>query len=91
MYPRGGNGGAQAILDAEALARLLDKFDDPLTALQAYEDERREVTRKIVLTNRDQPPDYIIETVERLTHGKPFERIEDIISPTVWRFGSVIC
>ena len=36
----------------------------PPAALQAYEDERRDVTNKIVLTNREQPPDYIIETVE---------------------------
>ena len=81
MYPRGGNGGAQAILDAEALARLLDDMDDPVAALRAYEDERLAVTGEIVLTNRDQPPDFIIETVENLTGGEPFERIEDVIDP----------
>jgi 2-polyprenyl-6-methoxyphenol hydroxylase-like FAD-dependent oxidoreductase len=81
MYPRGGNGGAQAILDAEALARLLAKIDDPMAALLAYEDERRDVTSKIILTNRDQPPDYIIETVDVLTGGEPFDRIEDVIDP----------
>ncbi|NQU70048.1 MAG: flavin-dependent oxidoreductase [Rhodospirillales bacterium] len=81
MYPRGGNGGAQAILDAEALARLLDEFDDPMAALLAYEDERRDVTSEIVLTNRDQPPDYIIETVDALTGGEPFKTIEDVIDP----------
>ena len=81
MYPRGGNGGAQAILDAEALARLLDGFDDPVAALQAYENERLDPTSEIVLTNRDQPPDYIIETVEALTGGEPFERIEDVVDP----------
>ena len=81
MYPRGGNGGAQAILDAEALARLLTEIDDPMAALLAYEDERREVTTKIVLTNRDQPPDYIIETVDALTGGEPFDRIDDVIDP----------
>ena len=81
MYPRGGNGGAQAILDAEALARLLDALDDPLAALRAYEDERRDIVNEIVLTNRDQPPDHIIEAVEALTGGEPFERIEDVIDP----------
>jgi 2-polyprenyl-6-methoxyphenol hydroxylase-like FAD-dependent oxidoreductase len=81
MYPRGGNGGAQAILDAEALARLLAETDDPVAALKAYEDERLEATGKIVLTNRDQPPDHIIETVENLTGGQRFERIEDVIDP----------
>ena len=81
MYPRGGNGGAQAILDAEALARLLDELDDPLAALRAYEDERLDIVNEIVLTNRDQPPDHIIEAVEALTGGEPFERIEDVIDP----------
>ena len=82
MYPRGGNGGAQAILDAEALARLLDEIDDPLAALRAYEKERLDVTNEIVLTNRKQPPDYIIEIVDKLTDGEPFDRIEDVIDPT---------
>ena len=40
-----------------------------------------EITSKIVLTNRDQPPDYIIETVDKLTGGEPFEDIEDVIDP----------
>ncbi len=81
MYPRGGNGGAHAILDAEALARLLDGMTDPLAALRAYEDERLPVTGEIVLTNRDQPPDHIIEAVDALTGGEPFDRIEDVIDP----------
>ena len=81
MYPRGGNGGAQAILDAECLARCLDKEATPQAALSAYQSERLEVTNKIVLTNRVAPPDYIIETVENLTGGKPFNRIEDVIDP----------
>ena len=81
MYPRGGNGGAHAILDAEALARLLVETDDPVAALKAYEAERLEVTSEIVLANRRQPPDYIIETVEALTGGEPFDRIEDVVDP----------
>ena len=81
MYPRGGNGGAQAILDAEALARLLAEIDNPRAALRAYEDERRDIANAVVLTNREQPPDHIIEIVESLTGGEPFERIEDVIDP----------
>jgi 5-methylphenazine-1-carboxylate 1-monooxygenase len=81
MYPRGGNGGAQAILDAEAIARLLDEMDNPIQALQAYEDKRLAVTSNIVMTNRAQPPDVIIEKVEELTGGEPFARLEDIIDP----------
>ena len=81
MYPRGGNGGAQAILDAETLSRLLGEMDDPVAAFKAYENERLTVTSEIVMTNRDQPPDFIIETVETLTGGAPFERLEDVIDP----------
>src|SRR5882672_3705069 len=40
MYPQGGNGGAQAILDAATLARLLASEADALAALKAYEDAR---------------------------------------------------
>jgi len=79
MYPRGGNGGAQAILDAECLTRLLGENEDPVAALQAFEAERLDIVNRIVLTNREQPPDYIIETVENLTGGAPFDRIEDVI------------
>ena len=81
MYPRGGNGGAQAILDAECLACLLTEEADPLAALLMFEAKRLKTVNKIVLTNRDQPPDYIIETVENLTGGAPFDQIEDVIDP----------
>ena len=37
------------------------------------------MTSRIVRTNRDKPPDYIIETVDHLTKGAPFDRIEDVI------------
>ena len=56
-------------------------MNDPLAALRAYEEERLEATGKIVLTNRATPPDYIIEKVDELTGGEPFERIEDVIDP----------
>ena len=78
MYPRGVNGGVHAILGAQYLARFLEKFDDPQFALSAYEEERLNVTNKIVLINRTQPSNYIIETVETLTLGEPFDRIEDV-------------
>jgi 5-methylphenazine-1-carboxylate 1-monooxygenase len=52
----------------------------PEAALKAYETERLPKTSNIVLTNRTVPPDYIIETVDELTGGKPFGRIEDVVS-----------
>ncbi|GAA4392275.1 flavin-dependent oxidoreductase [Tsukamurella soli] len=80
MYPRGGNGAAQAILDAEALAACLATTSDPFTALAEYESERLPIVNKIVLTNRETPPDALIEEVERRTGGGTFERIDDVIS-----------
>ena len=80
MYPRGANGGAQAILDAEFLSELLKTMPDPVAALTAYEADRLPKTTRIVLTNRSTPPDYIIESVDELTGGNPFSSIEDILS-----------
>ena len=80
MYPRGGNGGAQAILDGELLSGLLKDMKDPVAAFQAYEADRMPTTTRIVHTNRSTPPDTIIETVEDLTGGKPFRHIDDVIS-----------
>jgi len=80
MYPRGGNGAAQAILDAEALAGHLSQQRHPKAALADYEKERLPIVNNIVLTNRASPPDVLIETVEERTGGAIFERIEDVIS-----------
>jgi 2-polyprenyl-6-methoxyphenol hydroxylase-like FAD-dependent oxidoreductase len=80
MYPQGGNGGAQAILDAAMLARLLESEADPVAALKAYEDARRPATSKIVLQNRSAPPNVIVDTVEQRTGGKRFDKLDDIIT-----------
>jgi 2-polyprenyl-6-methoxyphenol hydroxylase-like FAD-dependent oxidoreductase len=80
MYPRGSNGSAQALIDARVLAELLAASADPLPALQEYERRRLPPTARIVETNRTVPPDYIIMKVDELTGGRPFERLEDVIS-----------
>jgi 2-polyprenyl-6-methoxyphenol hydroxylase-like FAD-dependent oxidoreductase len=80
MYPRGSNGAGQAILDAAALAESLATHADPIAALQAYEDERREVTANVVRMNRTNPPDAILREVHLRSGDKPFRRIEDLIS-----------
>jgi 5-methylphenazine-1-carboxylate 1-monooxygenase len=81
MYPRGGNGAAQAIIDASAIAPLLAETADPRVALQAYEADRRPTTAKISLTNRSEPPDVIIDLVETRSNGQKFARIEDVVTP----------
>src|SRR5262245_5850059 len=80
MYPQGGNGGAQAILDAATLARLLGSEADPVAALKAYEDARLPATSRIVLQNRSAPPNVIVDTVEQRTGGKRFDKLDDVIS-----------
>jgi len=81
MYPRGSNGSAQAIVDARTLADLIAQSHGGAVAmLQAYEAARLEPTAKVVLTNRQAPPDLIIIKVEELTGGKPFNNIDDVIS-----------
>lgn len=81
VYPRGGNGAAQAILDANAIARHLGQHADPAAALIAYEAERLPLTTKVVHASRNEPPNTIINRVEELSGGRPFQRIEDLIDP----------
>ena len=80
MYPQGGNGGAQAIIDAATLARLLAGEPDPVAALRAYEAARLPATSRIVLQNRSAPPNVIVDTVEQRTGGKRFDKLDDVIS-----------
>ncbi len=80
MYPRGSNGSAQALIDARTLADELSKASDPQVALKSYENLRLAPTSKIVLTNRATPPDFIIMKADELSGGKPFEKIDDLIS-----------
>ena len=80
MYPRGSNGAAQAIIDARTLAELLARGGDPRAALLDYEQARLDTTARIVRTNRQHPPDYIIMKVDELTGGRPFANIDAVIS-----------
>jgi 5-methylphenazine-1-carboxylate 1-monooxygenase len=79
MYPQGGNGGAQAIIDAATLARLLVGEADPVVALKGYEAARLPPTSRIVLQNRSAPPNVIVDTVEQRTGGRRFDKLEDVI------------
>jgi 5-methylphenazine-1-carboxylate 1-monooxygenase len=79
MVPRGSNGAMQAILDARTVADALAQADEPDAALRAYESARLPRANEIVLRNRTTPPDSLIETVQRRTGNRPFERLEDVI------------
>ena len=68
MYPVGSNGASQAVLDARSLARHL-MADRPVTALAAYETERRPLTSDIVLNNRKGRPERVIGVLEERARG----------------------
>ncbi|MBN34088.1 MAG: flavin-dependent oxidoreductase [Rhodospirillaceae bacterium] len=81
MYPIGSNGASQAILDADALARAMADYADPVEALQAYEQERLTTTSAIVWANRGQGPEQVMQMVEdRAPDG--FADLDDVISQT---------
>jgi len=66
MYPIGSNGATQAIIDAETLARNLAAATtgDVAGALAAYEAERLPPTAKIVMANRANGPDHVLQLAE---------------------------
>ncbi len=80
MMPRGSNGAAQAIIDAEVLADFLAGTSDWAQALQDYDNARRETVGNVVLANRGIAPDAILRVVEERTGGEPFADINDVIS-----------
>ncbi|HLJ01351.1 MAG TPA: flavin-dependent oxidoreductase [Bradyrhizobium sp.] len=80
MVPRGSNGAGQAILDTRAMTSALVAHADPVAAFAAYEKQRLEVTTRVVLTNRTNPPDAILREVYQRTKDRPFKAIDDVIS-----------
>ncbi|OCW58240.1 flavin-dependent oxidoreductase [Hoeflea olei] len=79
MYPIGSNGASQAILDARILGRTLIENGLSEEALAAYEEDRRPATTRIVLANRGNGPDQIMEVVEQKCEGL-FDSIDEVMS-----------
>ena len=79
MYPIGSNGASQAILDARVLAREIKAHGPTAAALAAYEAERRPATARIVLANRGNGPEQVMQLVEERAPGG-YGRIEDVLS-----------
>ncbi|MET0589304.1 MAG: FAD-dependent oxidoreductase [Novosphingobium sp.] len=65
MYPIGSNGATQGIIDARVLAFHIATVPDVATALTQYEEARREPTSAIVLGNRAQGPDMVLEVARQ--------------------------
>jgi 2-polyprenyl-6-methoxyphenol hydroxylase-like FAD-dependent oxidoreductase len=64
MYPIGSNGASQAILDARALTAAIMHLGPTPDALARYEAERRPRTSGIVLANRKNGPEQVMQIVE---------------------------
>ncbi|MGE0563640.1 MAG: flavin-dependent oxidoreductase [Pseudolabrys sp.] len=79
MYPIGSNGASQAILDARVLTReILDKGETQ-AALEAYEAERRPATTQLVLLNRGNGPEQVMQLVEeRAPNG--YDKVTEVLS-----------
>jgi 2-polyprenyl-6-methoxyphenol hydroxylase-like FAD-dependent oxidoreductase len=82
MYPIGSNGASQAILDARTLAFELASGADSGSGIDAalarYESARLPATTKLVLANRANGPEQVMQMAhERAPQG--FARVEDVI------------
>jgi 5-methylphenazine-1-carboxylate 1-monooxygenase len=79
MYPIGSNGASQAILDARVLTREILAHGATHAALAAYEAERRPVTTDLVMLNRRNGPEQVMQLVEeRAPDG--FDVVTDVLS-----------
>lgn len=79
MYPRGGNGACQAIVDGHVLAEKLAATEDVHAALIDYENDRREVVNKIVMANRGEGYEVIRRMVAERTKAERFDDIETVL------------
>jgi 5-methylphenazine-1-carboxylate 1-monooxygenase len=80
MYPIGSNGASQAILDARVLTSCLQYYRGDLErGLERYDALRRPATAKIVLANRDDGPEAVLQLVEdRAPDG--FSKLEEVVT-----------
>ena len=81
MYPIGSNGATQAILDARMLGRCFCEHGQTAQALTAYDDDRRPKCNAVVLANRGNGPDQVMQVVEERSGGE-FSNIDDVLSET---------
>ena len=79
MYPIGSNGASQAILDARVLTREILSHGATDAALAAYEAERRPATSDLVMLNRRNGPEQVMQIVEeRAPNG--YQVVTDVLS-----------
>jgi 2-polyprenyl-6-methoxyphenol hydroxylase-like FAD-dependent oxidoreductase len=80
MYPRGGNGITQAMIDARVLAeQLVAHPDDPQAAFDAFDAIRREPVNRIVENMRGEGYEVVRRIVADRTDHQPFDDIEAVL------------
>ncbi|KAB1641223.1 FAD-dependent monooxygenase [Gulosibacter chungangensis] len=80
MYPRGGNGACQSIVDGRVIAEKLAAHpENPERALQEFEAERLERVNRLVLANRGEAYEVIRRLVQDRTDAQPFDDIEQVL------------
>lgn len=80
MYPRGGNGITQAMIDARVIVEQLAQHpEDPSSAFAAYGEVRRGPVTRIVDNMRGEGYEVIRRIVADRTGGEPFDDIEQVL------------
>jgi len=79
MYPRGGNGACQAIVDGGILAAMLAEHDSVPAALEAFEAERLPKVNAMVMAHRGEGYEVIRRMVADRTDCQPFDDVEQVL------------
>src|SRR5260370_15971450 len=79
MYPVGSNGASQAILDARVITREILTHGPTTAALMAYEAERRPATTDLVMLNRRNGPEQVMQLVEERAPDR-YNVVTDVLS-----------
>lgn len=80
-YPVGSNGASTAIMDARTLGASFVAHGLTPAALEAYEAKMRPLTTGLILANRGEGPDAVLQWVEDRSGGE-FSDIEEVIPRT---------
>jgi 2-polyprenyl-6-methoxyphenol hydroxylase-like FAD-dependent oxidoreductase len=81
MYPNGGNGASQAIVDARGLVLAFLEYGITPQALQKYDDLRRTSSSIFVQMARQAGPEKILRFIDERSPA-PFRDLSDVASPS---------
>jgi 2-polyprenyl-6-methoxyphenol hydroxylase-like FAD-dependent oxidoreductase len=81
MYPNGGNGASQAIIDARGLVLAFREYGVTSQALQKYDDLRRTFSSNFVQMARQAGPEKILRFIDERSPSR-FRDLSDVASPS---------